>query len=1026
MNFRVRHPFSRQLFPAVLLAVLAAASARGQILINEVLFYPDPASADFVSSHAWLELYNAGSDPVDLTGWSVSNGGGINGAAVRSLPGVLLPAGAYLVLHFSDGQNQLDFTGGSGDYFTGDSTDVPFWSVDSDAAALYSPAGIADFVNWRRGPAVIQAGAAELDAVAAGIWTPGAVLVHDRIGRDRMEMLRDVAPGTSIGRDANSTDSNRPLDFEANGGESSIGPTPGRQNLWLPFAADAPPSGQRKQAGRRADSTPAPKAWTIMLYMSGKNDLSGFLVGDLFRMQRQGGSSADVNFVVLIATAKACDRTDLYKACTYRGLLTPGSESSGDIELTSPDGQPTLLAEERNLGDPNELKRFIEWTKANYPANNYGLVMASHGDGWKYFGPVRYSAGSWIDPRYNFDWLFMGELSNALAGQTFEWIAFDACLMAGIEVAHQIQPNARYMLASEDFVYIGKDGDFPYDELVSLIRLNPGLNGGDYASYLFDAWAERGQQREKRLKAAAKGQPVDSYTLSLIDLTQVPALSARIAAWSDLLAPGMSLFQKRHEQRDNVQVLIKNQLDASERFGDQNYVDLYDFASRVLKSGIPDCLLTPVNEILRLIQSGVVIKQARGDGHPGAHGLHIYFPRKRMVDLVGLSTAGLIDPYSTLYPDFLDQPYDLPWTRSTDSTSPLAHYGILEDQLPLKSRNPETGEDFSPLVWPLPQSEGLKFPNDTHWRRVLDRYYHPVADNVILRAVAPDGTVISPVQTGGGACANPMDQITVPVGSTIYFSGAGSSDADQKAGVTPSYFFWDKDDRVSCTVCEPQPHTVGPKADPADAVTNMDADQEIAKTSIDQKDFSGSEFPLVCTAAGTFKVTLIPWDDNHTFPFHNVRPAPSYLHTQSGRHQAQVTCTAAPPPACPTTGTLNLDFTVIEDLFASSGFVALYKGMLTMTRSGAGGATVMVAGNVPQLVPAKGSFDTKSCGFTITGTSTGMIAGFSDVQAEYSLTIGGANFDQVTGTYKVGLNNTLNNEPKPVIYKAIGTVTNAK
>lgn len=109
----------------VLLAFLAL-TLDAQVKINEVLFYPDPTSQDTFRTQQWLELFNAGTDPVDLTGWSVTASDGLSGARARALPSVLLPAGAYLVVHFASGTNSLDFTGNSGDYYTGDSTDTPY------------------------------------------------------------------------------------------------------------------------------------------------------------------------------------------------------------------------------------------------------------------------------------------------------------------------------------------------------------------------------------------------------------------------------------------------------------------------------------------------------------------------------------------------------------------------------------------------------------------------------------------------------------------------------------------------------------------------------------------------------------------------------------------------------------------------------------------------------------------------------------------------------------------------------------
>ena len=180
-----------------------------------------------------------------------------------------------------------------------------------------------------------------------------------------------------------------------------------------------------------------------------------------------------------------------------------------------------------------------------------------------------------------------------------------------------------------------------------------------------------------------------------MDLARVPDLSINIRAWADLLAPGMSLFQKRDDPNDNVQVLTKIQLGAVEKFTDKNFIDLYHFGALMQRSGIPTCLLSPVAAILDIIANRVVVRESHGPSHPNAHGVHIYFPRLRMID----NLAAL---------DGHDEPYDLPSSRTFDGSTPLAHYGVLADQLPLKSRDPETGKDFDAFTaWPLPQSPGF-------------------------------------------------------------------------------------------------------------------------------------------------------------------------------------------------------------------------------------------------------------------------------------------------------------------------------
>ena len=208
----------------------------------------------------------------------------------------------------------------------------------------------------------------------------------------------------------------------------------------------------------------------------------------------------------------------------------------------------------------------------------------------------------------------------------------------------------------------------------------------------------------------------------------------------------------------------------------------------------------------------------------------------------------------------------------------------------------------------------------------------------------------------------------------------------------------------------------------------MDADQDIANTLFDDKESSGPRFSRACDAPGIYTVTLIPWDDDHLLPFHNTLPAAEYVHPQTAVHQAVINGTAPPPATnfCPNSGMLNLTFTVSMDPFVSADFCRALTRSLDHDQVWHAGLAGLRHRRPRATGAAQGPFDAMRCGFTLRGTSIGPVAGFPNVQSQYDLTIGGPKFDTVTGTYQVGLNNTLNNEPQPVTYKVTGTVTNAK
>ena len=982
----------------MLAILLSTPAASAQVLINEVLYRPAPASPDSLKTHQWVELYNRGSAPADLTGWKVAGRAGASGASARALPGIVLPVGGYLVLHMAAGNNS------GNDYYTQDTAAV--WNANMDEVALYSPAGIVDIIAWDSQVQSYLAGTSHNAAVAAGIWTANSALASDGVQVLEFERPRRVEAGMSIGRDPDSTDTNTTADFEPHGGVGARDNSPNRQNLDQISIVEVDPPSLAANLQPRALT---PKKWTVLLYFNADNSLEKYIYGNVREIEDAGGSDDNVNYVLMYDGKR-------FNTGTVRGLIRSGGDAS-KLTLERVLGVGTQIGE-RNMGDPAELAGFIAWAKTNYPADRYALILSAHGDGWKSYGPDETSKGS-----HGSDFLYMGELRTALRGQSFDLIGFDACMMAGIEVAYQLKEFTRYFVASEEVI---PGYGFPYDTFAVALKQNPGWTGLDLGKNIVTLYA-------------ARYANFADWTLSLIDETALTQLIPQVDTWAGLLRTGAGLFQGRNDPLDNVQVLLKFDRASSLEFHDKNFVDLYDLAARINNDGnLPACIKTPIPKILDLLLNQIVLAERHSADISAARGMHIYFPRNRKQSPESFSD------------------YDLPYTRQTDGSSRYAIYAPNRDQLPLSARDREDGSALNPRTeWPGPVSPGLLFTMDTQWSRFLERFYHPVADNRILRGVAADGSVIYPTSSGGGACANPGVSISVPVGSTVYLSAVGSSDADQadftapQVGVTipivyPNFYFWDLDASIGCLAgCTLQPHTV-PPGTPADAaVTNMDADRDLASTTFDQRNADGPTTSRPCFEPGTYVVTLMVWDDNHLKRFHDTNPGAGYVHPQTDSHQATITCTDAPTFTTdfPSGVTLPLNFTVFQDPFASAFFVALGSGTVTATFSGLGATPqsvegalranvtvpqVTVTGDRPQLVPATGAFNRTTNSFDIQGTSTGLVAGFANVQARYQLTLGGANLDTVTGTYQVGLNNTLNNEPQPVTYKVTGTITNKK
>ncbi len=76
---------------AVLALFLASSPVRSQVIINEIMYHPPPAIPE-APGKEWIELYNAGTNAVDLTGWRLTKG------VSFTFTNLTIPVGGYLVV----------------------------------------------------------------------------------------------------------------------------------------------------------------------------------------------------------------------------------------------------------------------------------------------------------------------------------------------------------------------------------------------------------------------------------------------------------------------------------------------------------------------------------------------------------------------------------------------------------------------------------------------------------------------------------------------------------------------------------------------------------------------------------------------------------------------------------------------------------------------------------------------------------------------------------------------------------------
>jgi len=174
---------------------------------------------------------------------------------------------------------------------------------------------------------------------------------------------------------------------------------------------------------------------TIMVYMCGTDleSRSGMGTADLQEMLAADVGD-NVNLIIYTGGCKS-----------WRNNVVSSSVNQ-IYQITG--GKMRLLvenAESASMTDPDTLSSFIQWCAKNFPANRNQLIFWDHGGGSisGYGYDEKYSRSGSMD---------LAEINQALkaGGVKFDFVGFDACLMATLETALMLTPYADYMIASEE------------------------------------------------------------------------------------------------------------------------------------------------------------------------------------------------------------------------------------------------------------------------------------------------------------------------------------------------------------------------------------------------------------------------------------------------------------------------------------------------------------------------------------------------------------------------------------------------
>ncbi|MGY3591492.1 hypothetical protein ACVIGB_008929 [Bradyrhizobium sp. USDA 4341] len=284
-----------------------------------------------------------------------------------------------------------------------------------------------------------------------------------------------------------------------------------------------------------------------MVYMNGKNNLEVDAIDNFYSMATVGGSDR-VNLVVEMGRPEK-HYTDSDEA--WSGVLRflvkrdtkprPG-EAVGDLRQS---GKVV------DMGAPETLADFLDWSMKRYPATHYMLIIWNHGQGWRFqlareFNLRAMAASrslttaaksqlksivSSVPPFNGYRSVSLDEdtgsvlfnsdiqrvLEQRFGEKKLDLLGFDACLMSMVETAYAFRNSVNTMVGSEEL----EPGEgWQYAAWLAPLLKNPSLDGAGLAKAVVASYQKRYGD-------------VNLTTLSALDLTKTEEVAGATSALGD-------------------------------------------------------------------------------------------------------------------------------------------------------------------------------------------------------------------------------------------------------------------------------------------------------------------------------------------------------------------------------------------------------------------------------------------------------------------------------------------------------------
>lgn len=332
------------------------------------------------------------------------------------------------------------------------------------------------------------------------------------------------------------------------------------------------------------------KAWTVMVYMAGDNNLEQDAIDDLREMQ--AGVSDQMNLIAILDRSPEFSAEEFGPAGDWVGTRA--------MQITPTEVKDLGITDDLNMATTDVLQSFVTQVITAFPAEHRALFLWDHAGGWRGFAQDAASG----------EVLLSAEVASAVGAglaaagvDQLDVLVYDACLMADSEVVLSMAPIADVLLASEEVVPSHGNN---YAGLADAVA-------GD--ALHFAATMLAGYQAE-----AAEENSSDSITMSIIDLQQVGVLDSAMGSLAGAMANVSGDEAASFLRAAGESLAFAYSSDPA-----QNY-QLRDLGQLVTTFTSTDPAITAALAEISAAIDTVVIDHIEGSAYTGARGISVYVP----------------------------------------------------------------------------------------------------------------------------------------------------------------------------------------------------------------------------------------------------------------------------------------------------------------------------------------------------------------------------------------------------------------